>query len=88
MTNFIPLEMTDEVPAGATWQERDLCASLLNATFAEEKLAGLDCLEEEFGGMRFRDGEERDFCVRPMGALGGVGDGGVSSGESISEGGH
>jgi hypothetical protein len=42
MTDFVLLQVPDEMPAGAPWQKRDFCACLLDAAFAEKKLTRSD----------------------------------------------
>src|SRR4051812_43067734 len=71
MANLVLLEVTNEMPAHRTGQQRDLHARFLDPAFAEDRLAGIEGGAHLLRVLFFRDRNELNVVGRSAGFCGG-----------------
>src|SRR5436305_13851842 len=64
MTNFVLLQMSDEMPAQVRWKFRNFYSGFLHSTFAKQFLIGVDCLSHFRRFMRLRNRDEFNIVNR------------------------
>lgn len=64
VTDLVPLQSTDKMPARRGGQQRNFRTRFLDATLAEQLLTGIESEPHLFGFVRFGNRDELDFVDR------------------------
>src|SRR4051812_5079393 len=72
MTDFIPLQAPDEMPAGSRWQQWNLDSRFLDAALAKQLLPGLKRGPNLLGFVSLRNGDQLNIVHGTSAPFGGV----------------